>query len=158
MPSNRASVSTVPPASRASASTTEVLLARVAASGPPVEPFTRWPKRASRASGAPGSFVSTDIPAATTRIGSEAGPNQPRKTSTSRRVRCTRGSAKCSEAATLIARAGLPGKISNARPWRAARSSTRRPPCQAKPGESITPAALARVPPLIDPALAPGLK
>ena len=62
------------------------------------------------------------------------------------------------EAATLIARAGLPGNISNARPWRAGCSSTRRPPCQAKPGESMTPAALARVPPLIEPAPAPGLK
>ena len=100
----------------------------------------------------------TDIPAETRRIGSDAGPNQPRKTSTSRRVWCTRGSAKCSDEATLMARACLPGKISNARPWRAVRSPTMRPPCQAKPGESMTLAELARVPPLIDPAPVPGLK
>ena len=48
-----------------------------------------------------------------------------------------RGSAKCSEPAMLIARAGLPGKISKLRPWRAGRSSTMRPPCHAKPGESM---------------------
>ena len=102
--------------------------------------------------------VTADIPAESARSGSEAGPNQPRYTCTSRSVGCRRGSAKCSEPDELMARAVLPGRISKARPWRAGRSSTIRPPCQAKPDESIMPAELARVPPLAEPAPAPGLK
>ena len=56
----------------------ERLVARAAASGPPVEPLTKRAKRPSRPSRAPGSFRTGDMAADIARSGSEAGPNQPR--------------------------------------------------------------------------------
>ena len=69
---------------------TELLFARAAASGPPVEPLTTRPKRSCRPSRAPGTERIGARPAERKRMGSDRGPNHPRKTSTSRRRSCRR--------------------------------------------------------------------
>ena len=54
------------------------LSARLAASGPPVEPFTKRSVAAFQSFSAPGAFIASDVPADTPCIARDAGPNQPR--------------------------------------------------------------------------------
>ncbi len=51
---------------------------RAAASGPPVEPFTKRPVAASQSRPAPGTFMPSEVPAESTWIALDPDPNQPR--------------------------------------------------------------------------------
>src|SRR5689334_19336806 len=108
----------------------EPLLARAAASGPPVEPLTKRLIVFSSPFLTPGTFVATDVARENADIGLDAPPNQPRYTSTSARPNFNRGSVRCSEPATEIALAGLPGLRMNCLTRAAPRSVTSLPPRQ----------------------------
>ena len=103
------------------------------------------------ASRAPGIFVSGRH----ARPRARASAPRPGRTSRGRRRRRAASGARAAARSARTSRdadrrAPLAGDDLEGAPVARRRSSTRRPPCQAKPGESITPAELARVPPLID--------
>ena len=142
-----------PEASAAIPTTREWAFARVAASGPPVEPFTSRAAVDVIAARTPGSRVESAVAPDSSASGRDAGPNQPSQTPTSRSPGWMRGSANCSLAPTEIA-----SPSSKRRTCLAPRTLTRRPSAKAYAGAASIPAADARVPPLNWPAASPPTK
>src|SRR4051794_41513576 len=117
--------------------------ARVAASGPPVAPFTNLDAKAEAAERAPGTDPSSEK-ADMARV---APPNAPRYTCTSRNDVNARGRDSASDDPTDSAGRSRP-RTSNERTRAPPRSSRTEPPVYLNDGSSITPTADDRVPPL----------
>ena len=116
-----------PAASYAMATACEPVLARAAASGPPVDPFTTREARKSTPGLMPGTFSTAEVTAEKTCMARLSESNQPRYARTSRSCGATCGRAKCSEAPIEMAARSRP-RTGKERVRAAPRSVTIRPP------------------------------